>query len=130
MIYGPNTNATGGLGTFDFEEMVIRFALHCIEHLIVEEKQTVDVTIEGYWRYNDELDREEALKIYTDPRANNYYKNEHGRSAANSPFDIRQMWAWLRRPEDHDDGVHQRGDRPTSGDAAVRPHFGDDLVVS
>ena len=36
MIYGPNTNATGGLGTFDFEEMVIRFALQCIEHLIIE----------------------------------------------------------------------------------------------
>jgi len=82
--------------------MVIRFALECIEHLILEGKQTVDVTLDGYWRYNNELDRHEALKIYTDPRANNYYKNEHGRSAANSPFDIRQMWAWLRRPEHHD----------------------------
>ena len=36
MIYGPNTNATGGLGIFDFEEMVTRFALECIEHLILE----------------------------------------------------------------------------------------------
>ena len=131
MIYGPNTNATGGLGTFDFEEMVIRFALQCIEHLIIEAKHTVDVTVDGYWRYNDELDRHEALKIYTDPRANNYYKNEHGRSAANSPFDIRQMWAWLRRPEDHDGGeAHSPTDRATSGEAAVRPHFGEDLIVS
>jgi 4-hydroxyacetophenone monooxygenase len=131
MIYGPNTNATGGLGTFDFEEMVIRFALQCIEHLIIEGKQTVDVTVDGYWQYNDELDRHEALKIYADPRANNYYKNEHGRSSANSPFDIRQMWAWLRRPEDHDGGAaHHAADRPASGGDAVRPHFGEDLVVS
>ena len=36
MIYGPNTNATGGLGIFDFEEMVTRFALECIEHLVLE----------------------------------------------------------------------------------------------
>ena len=130
MIYGPNTNATGGLGTFDFEEMVIRFALQCIEHLIIEGKQTVDVTVDGYWQYNNELDRHEALKIYTDPRANNYYKNEHGRSAANSPFDIRQMWAWLRRPEDHDGGADHCRPTAASGDAAVRPHFGEDLVVT
>ena len=88
------------------------------------------MTLDGYWRYNDELDRHEALKIYTDPRADNYYKNEHGRSAANSPFDIRQMWAWLRRPEDHDGaGAHHVTDQSASGDAAVRPHFGEDLVV-
>jgi 4-hydroxyacetophenone monooxygenase len=123
MIYGPNTNATGGLGTFDFEEMVIRFALQCIEHLITEDKQAVDVSVDAYWRYNDELDRHEALKIYTDPRADNYYKNEHGRSAANSPFDIRQMWAWLRSP-------HDPADRTGAGDDGVQPYFGDDLVVT
>ncbi len=130
MIYGPNTNATGGLGTFDFEEMVIRFALQCIEHLVLEGKKSVDVTVDGYWKYNNELDRLEALKIYTDPRANNYYQNEHGRSAGNSPFDIRQMWTWLRRPEDHHSaGAQQAADRSGSGGAMVRPHFGEDLVV-
>ena len=81
------------------------------------------MTVDGYWRYNDELDRREALKIYTDPRADNYYRNAHGRSAANSPFDIRQMWAWLRRP-------HSPADRPSAADDGVRPYFGDDLVVS
>lgn len=129
MLYGPNTNATGGLGIFEFEEMVTRFALQCIEHLILEGKQTVDVTVDGYWRYNNELDRHEALKIYTDPRVNNYYKNEHGRSAANSPFDVRQMWTWLRRPVDHGAGAQLVADQSASGGAAVRPHFGEDLVV-
>jgi len=81
------------------------------------------VTVDGYWRYNDVLDGHEALKIYTDPRADNYYKNEHGRAAANSPCDIRQMWAWLRRP-------HNPTDRPSAGDDGVRPYFGDDLVVT
>ncbi len=127
MLYGPNTNATGGLGIFEFEEMVTRFALECIEHLVLEGKQTVDVTLDGYWQYNNELDRQEALKIYTDPRVNNYYKNEHGRSAGNSPFDVRQMWAWLRRPEDRSVTAH---DQPGSASTGVRPHFGEDLVVS
>jgi 4-hydroxyacetophenone monooxygenase len=130
MIYGPNTNATGGLGTFDFEEMVTRFALECIEHLVLEGKKSVDVTVDGYWKYNNELDRLEAMKIYKDPRANNYYQNEHGRSAGNSPFDIRQMWTWLRRPEDHSGApAQQAADRSASGGAMVRPHFGEDLVV-
>jgi 4-hydroxyacetophenone monooxygenase len=130
MLYGPNTNATGGLGIFEFEEMVTRFALTCMAHLILEGKQTVDVTLDGYWHYNNELDRQEALKIYTDPRANNYYKNEHGRSAGNSPFDVRQMWTWLRRPEDHHAaGAQQVAGESTSVGAAVRPHFGEDLVV-
>jgi 4-hydroxyacetophenone monooxygenase len=130
MLYGPNTNATGGLGIFEFEEMVTRFALECIEHLILEGKQTVDVTLDGYWRYNNELDRQEALKIYADQRANNYYKNEHGRSAGNSPFDVRQMWTWLRRPEDHNGAEAQHvTDQSASGGAAVRPHFGEDLVM-
>jgi 4-hydroxyacetophenone monooxygenase len=129
MIYGPNTNATGGLGIFDFEEMVTRFALECIEHLILEGKDTVDVSVDGYWRYNHELDRLEALKIYKDPRANNYYQNEHGRSAANSPFDVRQMWTWLRRPQDHQSATPEVVGPSTSGGAAVRPHFGEDLLV-
>jgi 4-hydroxyacetophenone monooxygenase len=131
MLYGPNTNATGGLGIFEFEEMVTRFALECIEHLILNEKQAVDVTLDAYWRYNDELDRQEALKIYADPRAHNYYKNEHGRSAANCPFDVRQTWAWLRRPEDHyGAGAAPVPHHAVHGVEEVRPHFGEDLVVA
>jgi len=130
MLYGPNTNATGGLGIFEFEEMVTRFALECIAHLILNEARTVDVTLDGYWRYNNELDRREAVKIYRDPRANNYYQNEYGRSAANSPFDIREMWAWLRRPEDHrSEGTAGPDSMSQTDGVAVRPHFGEDLVV-
>lgn len=130
MIYGPNTNATGGLGIFEFEEMVTRFALECIGHLILQDERAVDVTPDAYWRYNDELDRRETLKIYSDPRANNYYKNEHGRSAGNSPFDVREMWAWLRRPEDRrTGGGGQAAGEPGTAGPAVRPHFGEDLVV-
>jgi 4-hydroxyacetophenone monooxygenase len=126
MLYGPNTNATGGLGIFEFEEMITRFALECLAHLIVNDHRTVEVTTDAYWRYNNELDRLEASKIYRDPRAHNYYQNEHGRSPGNSPFDIRDMWAWLRKPEDHTDRVGRADSDPES---VLRPHFGEDLVV-
>jgi 4-hydroxyacetophenone monooxygenase len=98
MIYGPNMNPYGGLGVINHEEMVTRFALQCMERLILGGKSSIDVTEEAYWRYNDELDQLEASRIYMDPRAKSYYQNEHGRSATNCPFPGTQMWHRLRRP--------------------------------
>ena len=131
MIYGPNTNATGGLGTFDFEEMVTRFALECIEHLVLEGKQSVDVTVDGYWRYNDELDRHEALKIYSDPRAQQLLPERARPLGGQLP---------VRRATDVDLAAPTRGPpaqrwsaggaEPTPGGSdGVRPHFGEDLIV-
>ncbi len=128
MIYGPNTNNFGGLQIVDFEEMVTRFALECFGGLITQKKRTIDVSLDAYWRYNGEVDRAEALMIYKDPRAHNYYKNESGRSAANCPIDVRKIWTWLRNP------AGGRADRGQPGDAEaidspVKPYFGEDLVM-
>jgi 4-hydroxyacetophenone monooxygenase len=129
MLYGPNTNTTGGLGIVDVEEMVTRFILGCLARLITDENRSVEVTLDAYRRYNDELDRAEATKMYTDPRAQNYYKNEHGRSAGNLPFDIRKMWRWLRDPADARANAARQSAGETATDCAVVPQFGQDLVV-
>ena len=73
MIYGPNTNPGNGGGIVNHEEVVTRFALECFEHLILNDKQSVDVTTEAFDRYNRELDAREALKIYTDKRSASFY---------------------------------------------------------
>jgi 4-hydroxyacetophenone monooxygenase len=129
MIYGPNTNNFGGLQIVDFEEMVTRFALQCISGLITQKKRTVDITLDAYWRYNDEVDRAEALMVYKDPRAHNYYKNDSGRSAANNPIDIRKIWTWLRNPLDGHVNGEQSGDPEAIASPVVRPYFQQDLVV-
>lgn len=121
MSYGPNTNNFGGFQVVDLLEMEIRFALQCIAGLITSGKKSVDVTEDAYWRFNEELDREEKLMIYMDPRAHNYYQRG-GRSCVNCPIDFRLMWSWLRDP----DVPHGRGNDP----AQVRPWFGEDLVVA
>ena len=93
--------------------------MRCIQGLIENEKRSVEVSDEGYWRFAAILDEMDRQMIYMDPRANNYYQN-HGRSAVNGPLDIRRMWRWLNDPA---------GSPPTESDAGLRPYFGEDLVV-
>lgn len=121
MIYGPNSNPVGGLVVPDFEEIVTRFALECFAHLILTGQKSVDVTSDAYWRYNHLVDSAEAFKAYADPRVNNYYKNEHGRSAVNCPIDTRKLWRWMRDPTRDGDAA--------SPEDEIRPHFGWDLVT-
>jgi 4-hydroxyacetophenone monooxygenase len=131
MVYGPNTNAVGGLQIVDMEEMVARFALECMGGLIAQGKQSVDVSLDAYWRYNAVLDEAERLRVYVDPRAHNYYQNEHGRSATNGPLDSRLLWNWLRAPA----GPYTDADRPdidlglVADQRAISPYFGRDLIV-
>jgi 4-hydroxyacetophenone monooxygenase len=120
MSYGPNTNNFGGFQVVDLLEIVVRFALQCIAGLAAQDKRWVDVRADAYWRFNDELDREEKFMIYMDPRATNYYQNGHGRSCVNGPIDFRRMWRWLRDPA---------GVPPQETDAGLRPYFGEDLLV-
>ena len=61
--------------------------------------------------------------IDKDPRANNYYTNQSGRSATNCPIDIRKIWTWLRDPAaGHVDGTIRRsgGVRQSLGEAVLR----------
>jgi 4-hydroxyacetophenone monooxygenase len=120
MSYGPNSNNFGGFQVIDLLEMVTRFALQCIAGLIVRNKRSVEVSAEAYWRFNDELDREEKQMIYMDRRAHNYYQNGMGRSCVNAPIDIRRMWRWLRDPT---------ATQPAEIDAGLKPYFGGDLTI-
>jgi len=121
MAYGPNTNNFGGLQIIALLELEILFALQCIAGLIEGGKRSVEVTEDAYWRYNEELDRQESQMIYRDPRVSNYYTNEHGRSCVNSPMDIRRMWHWLR---------DQAGPAREETDSGLQPWFGGDLMVA
>jgi 4-hydroxyacetophenone monooxygenase len=87
MLYGPNTNPFS-LGVVNFEE---------IAEWIVDRKSTVEVSHDGYWRFNNDLDEREALKTWSDRRDHSYYKNEFERSASNCPFLGTEMWAWLKQ---------------------------------
>jgi len=96
-IYGPNSN--GALIVAAFHEMVTLYALQCIEKLIVENKRAADVTEEAYWRFAEEVDEANRRKVWSDPRAHNYYWTQHNRSAVMNPFSGTHMWHLLKEVE-------------------------------
>ena len=122
ILYGPNTNGSVGFSAIHLEELITRFAVSCIAGVIAEGKDTIDVTMDAYQRYNDELDRNMASKVFLDPRVKSYFTNEFRRSATNGAIDPRILWRWLRDPRSHDPRLAGDGD-------AISPRFGQDLVV-
>ena len=96
IVYGPNTNF--GLNVAPLHEIVISFALQCIERLILDDKRAIEVTEEAYWRYNEDVDRRNELMMWADRRASNYYRNKYGRSSTNCPLSGPETWSLLRRP--------------------------------
>lgn len=96
-LYGPNTN--GGSSPSVMHELVTRYALQCMEPLILEEKSSIEVTETAYWRFAGEVDDRNARKIWSDPRANNYYWTDKGRSSTQCPFTPGELNQFLRRPD-------------------------------
>jgi len=127
MLYGPNSNPTGAGSICQVEESTTKFIVECIAHLVVGGRKAVDVTEDAYWRYNREVDRAEELKVYSDRRVNNYYKNDFGRSAGNTPFDGRLFWSWLRSPSKPRPQADQWAGNWQ--EEPLQPYFGGDLVV-
>ncbi|MGE4430319.1 MAG: flavin-containing monooxygenase [Sphingobium sp.] len=96
ILYGPNTNPAHGGGIVNHEEMVTRFALEAFAHMILNDEHRVEVKTAAFTRYNAHLDQREALKIYTDGRAQNFFMNRHARSSVMCPFGPAELWRMFR----------------------------------
>jgi 4-hydroxyacetophenone monooxygenase len=95
-VYGPNTN--GGLGPGAFHELVTRYALECMQRLILEDKHAIEPREEAYRRFNLDVDARNARKVWSDPRSQSYYWTQHGRSVVMCPFTGPEIFRLLRHP--------------------------------
>ena len=75
------------------------YALKCIERLILDDKKSIDVKEEPYRRYNEMIDERNQCMAWSDPRAQNYYWTNFGRSATQNPLTPLEMWNLLREPD-------------------------------
>jgi 4-hydroxyacetophenone monooxygenase len=103
-LYGPNTN--GGLPVAQFHEVTTLYAMQCMEKLILEGKQSIDVKEDAYWRYNRLVDDGNRQKVWADPRAHNYWWTKHGRTASQIPFTGYEVRQFLLRPDFADLDIH------------------------
>jgi 4-hydroxyacetophenone monooxygenase len=103
-LYGPNTN--GGLPVAQFHEVTMLYAMQCMERLILEDKTSIEVKENAYWRYNALVDRLNATKIWADPRAHNYWWTKHGRTSSQIPFTGYEVREFLRKPDFADLEIH------------------------
>lgn len=98
MIYGPNTNA--GLGPGAFHELVTRYALECMQRLVLDGRKAMEPKEDAYWCFNRQVDERNKRKVWSDPRAHNYYwSSELGRTPVMCPFLPAEIWRFLRHPE-------------------------------
>jgi 4-hydroxyacetophenone monooxygenase len=95
-VYGPNTN--GGIGPGAFHELVVAYALQCIERLVLDGKQSIEPTEQAYWDFAKWIDDRNAGKVWSDPRVHSYYWTRHGRSAVMCPLNGTEIWRTLRHP--------------------------------
>ena len=116
-VYGPNTN--GALNVASFHEKVALYALQCMETLVLGDGAAMEVRPDAYWRYNRLVDERNLAKAWSDPRAHNYYWNEHGRSATMNPFYTTEMSGFLRKPDFADLAIDLSQPRPVNLEASV-----------
>jgi 4-hydroxyacetophenone monooxygenase len=95
-IYGPNTN--GGLQVAAYHELTTLYALQCMEKLILEGRDAIEVKEDAYWRYSRFVDERNSRRVWSDRRAHSYYW-EGGRSPGMNPLTATENWQFMRYPD-------------------------------
>jgi 4-hydroxyacetophenone monooxygenase len=98
-IYGPNTN--GGLQVAAYHELTTLYALQCMEKLILEGREAIEVKEDAYWRYSRFVDERNANRVWSDKRAHSYYW-EGTRSPGMNPLTATENWQFMRYPDFND----------------------------
>ena len=101
-IYGPNTNSNQGTIPTMGSELQTRYAIQCIEELFRTGRSAIDLKPEAFDAYNRRLDQGLRKTIFSDPRLDTYYINEHGRSSSQTCWTTLEYWQMTRHPDFHD----------------------------
>lgn len=101
LIYGPNTNGSGG-SYYSFAEAQIRYILQLIDALARGEAGAVEPRAERMAEYNEQMDRELGRMVWAHPRVNSYYRNSRGRVTANRPWNVVGYWSMIHEVDFED----------------------------
>jgi 4-hydroxyacetophenone monooxygenase len=101
--HGPNGGGGHGGGQNFMIELESHVAMECLQLLVDEGANSIEVTNEAYEEWNRSVDERMAGAIWTwDHKAHTYYRLASGRPVGPTPFLHRESWDWTRKPNrDH-----------------------------
>lgn len=102
-LYGPNTNLVlHGASIVFISECAANYVVDAVRLMLERKLQVLDVRPEVYQRYNDRLDRANALRAWGFSTVSSWYKNAKGRVTQNWPFTALELWRRTRQIEPQD----------------------------
>jgi 4-hydroxyacetophenone monooxygenase len=98
MIYGPNTNGSGG-SYFSFVELQVGYIGGLIERLCDGTVTSVDPRVDRFEDYNRRVDELHSAMVWTHPGMSTYFRNSRGRVVVNRPWSVVEYWQLVREPD-------------------------------
>lgn len=101
MLYGPNTNGSGG-SYYSFAEAQVGYIVEWVRRIAEGEVGAVEPRQDSFDDYNNRMDAQLAEMVWAHPRVDSYYRNANGRITANRPWNVVTYWGMLRHTNDAD----------------------------
>jgi 4-hydroxyacetophenone monooxygenase len=95
-LYGPNLQGGHG-GTFmTIAAAQVRYILSVLDQMFRRNLTMVEIRQDICDAYNEEVDKQNARRIWTHKGMTTYYRNSKGRVTVNRPFRNVDFWTWTR----------------------------------
>jgi 4-hydroxyacetophenone monooxygenase len=92
ILMGPNTGLAHGGNAIFMVECQMRHVMACLAEMARTHAHAIEVRPDVSDRYNKKVDDLHAGLIWSHPGVDNWYKNEHGRVFALSPWRLVEYW--------------------------------------
>ncbi|MDQ0241484.1 flavin-containing monooxygenase [Arthrobacter bambusae] len=97
---GPNTGVALGGGSHNYiAETMNHYILECIQMLRTSGARSIEVTLDAFNAYQEEIDRRQAKLMWAnESKAHTYYRNKSGRAFFTQAFEVSEFWGLNRQP--------------------------------
>jgi 4-hydroxyacetophenone monooxygenase len=95
LIYGPNTNGSGG-SFHGLAEMQVGYIEQVLTMMADHDLAAVEVRADRHDEYNRVVDERNAAMIWTNKNLTTYYRNSRGRVVVNMPWSVLDYWQLTR----------------------------------
>jgi len=98
-LYGPNTNIVVNGSIIYFSECAVRYMLGCLELLLRDGYDALDVRKSVHDAYNEDVDAANRQRVWGAVDVHSWYKNALGRVSQNWPFTLQEYWRRTVTPD-------------------------------